>query len=236
MISNITLQNFKCFHSISIDPKLITVFIGPNGTGKSGVLQALLLLKQSRTQVAPLVMDGGLIRFATESFMLQGHESGSNSVQLSLSGYSTIDSGEIQGPLVIKIDLQYSEQASLEVDRGSTKWESSGRQYEINFHRDGRSFETETQGGSIRYEVLPHVNSFRVAYGSGGEKPNRPLWRQISQAPSNMLAELRVVPAARGLNPLLLQIGRELFRRHFRSQRPRCSRGRHRNDPGLFPA
>ena len=47
MITNITLENFKCFRQVSINPKLLTVLIGPNGTGKSAVLQALLLLKQS---------------------------------------------------------------------------------------------------------------------------------------------------------------------------------------------
>ena len=48
MIANITLKNFKCFRKADINPKLVTLFIGPNSTGKSGVLQALLLLKQSR--------------------------------------------------------------------------------------------------------------------------------------------------------------------------------------------
>ena len=47
MITNITLENFKCFRHISINPKLLTVLIGPNGTGKSSVLQGLLLHKQS---------------------------------------------------------------------------------------------------------------------------------------------------------------------------------------------
>ena len=47
MITNITLENFKCFRHVSINPKLLTVLIGPNGTGKSSILQALLLLKQS---------------------------------------------------------------------------------------------------------------------------------------------------------------------------------------------
>ena len=47
MITNITLENFKCFRQVSINPKRLTVLIGPNGTGKSSILQALLLLKQS---------------------------------------------------------------------------------------------------------------------------------------------------------------------------------------------
>jgi ABC-type cobalamin/Fe3+-siderophores transport system ATPase subunit len=51
MITNITLENFKCFRQVSINPKRLTVLIGPNGTGKSSVLQALLLLKQSEVGI-----------------------------------------------------------------------------------------------------------------------------------------------------------------------------------------
>ena len=46
MITNINLENFKCFRQLEINPKQLTVLIGPNGTGKSSVLQALLLFKQ----------------------------------------------------------------------------------------------------------------------------------------------------------------------------------------------
>ena len=36
MITNITLENFKCFQQVSINPKLVTLFIGPNGTREVG--------------------------------------------------------------------------------------------------------------------------------------------------------------------------------------------------------
>ena len=47
MITGITLENFKCFRKVEIHPKRVTCFVGPNGTGKSSVLQAFGLLKQT---------------------------------------------------------------------------------------------------------------------------------------------------------------------------------------------
>ena len=198
MITNITLQNFKCFQRISVDPKLITVFIGPNGTGKSGVLQALLLLKQSRSNVDPLTLNGKLVRFAPEEFMWQGPESRSDGVRLSLSWYSSIDLEEALGPLKFKADLEYSRQAHLTTDRGSTKWVSSGQEYEISFDRNRPEVQATTPRGLIQYQVLPAINSFRVTSGAG-EDPSLPLWNQLSQVPEKTLANLKMVPAARGL-------------------------------------
>ena len=209
MITNITLENFKCFRHISVDPKLVTVFIGPNGTGKSGVLQALLLLKQSRNSVDPLALAGELIRFAPEAFMWQGPESGMDGVRLSLSGCSPIDSEEVQGPLQFKVDLKYSGQANLNVDRGSTRWIALGHEYEISFDRNRRRPEAATPRGSISYEVLPQINGFKVSSGSGGENPSLPLWGQLSQATAETLANLKIVPAARGLTRDLYRLGPE---------------------------
>ena len=47
MITDIVLDNFKGFRHVEIAPKRITAFVGPNGTGKSSVLQAFGLLKQT---------------------------------------------------------------------------------------------------------------------------------------------------------------------------------------------
>ena len=209
VITNITLENFKCFRRVSIDPKVITVFIGPNGTGKSGVLQALLLLKQSTTSVNPLQLNGGFIRFPREAFMLHGHESRSDCVRLSLSGYSPIDSEEVQGPLKYEVDLQYSAQVQLNVDRGTTRWETSGKQYEISFDRERRNPQARTPRGLIEYEVSSGLNSFRVRSGMGGENPSLPLWAEISRAPAEVLAYLKMVPAARGLTRDVYELGPE---------------------------
>ena len=209
MITNITLQNFKCFRHISVDPKLITVFIGPNGTGKSGVLQALLLLKQSRHDVSNLILAGESLRFPPEAFMWQGAESRLDGVRLSLSGCSPIDSKEVQEPLKFEVDLQYSGQANLTADRGSTRWMASGHEYEISFDRNPRQGEARTPRGSIEYEVLPAINSFKVKYGVGGEDPSLPLWQKLSLAPKKTLANLKMVPAARGLTRSTFELGPE---------------------------
>ena len=209
MIKKISLKNFKCFRHISVDPRLVTVFIGPNGTGKSGVLQALLLLKQSRNDVNALTLAGELIRFAPEAFMCQGPESGSDGVRLSLSAHSTIDSEEVEGPLEFVVDLRYSGQANLIGDRGSTKWWISGKEYQISFGRERLRPEAATPRGSITYEVLPQINSFRVSMGMGGENPFLPLWKQLSQVPAETLANLKMVPAARGLTRDVYRLGPE---------------------------
>lgn len=47
MITGLELKNFKCFENICMDLKNVNIFTGVNGVGKSTVIQALLLLRQS---------------------------------------------------------------------------------------------------------------------------------------------------------------------------------------------
>ena len=48
MINTITLENFKSYEKeIKINLGKITVLIGPNNSGKSSILQALILLSKS---------------------------------------------------------------------------------------------------------------------------------------------------------------------------------------------
>ena len=47
MIKKITVENFKCFDKISVDFKELNLFAGVNGMGKSTLIQAILLLRQT---------------------------------------------------------------------------------------------------------------------------------------------------------------------------------------------
>src|SRR5437870_12534015 len=69
MILRVGLANFKCFENQSLPLAPVTLLTGLNGMGKSSVLQALLLLRQSHEQgllqSAGLALNGTLTRVGT---------------------------------------------------------------------------------------------------------------------------------------------------------------------------
>ncbi|MBP0004851.1 MAG: DUF3696 domain-containing protein [Cyanobacteria bacterium SBC] len=69
MLEFIQLKNFKCFEEQRIEFKNLTILSGLNSTGKSSVLQSLLLLRQSYQQdLLPdtgLALNGDLVRIGT---------------------------------------------------------------------------------------------------------------------------------------------------------------------------
>ncbi len=64
MITNISIERFKPFRSVSVNLKPITYMLGENGIGKSSISQALLLLKQSGIDKGSgeLVLNGDFVR------------------------------------------------------------------------------------------------------------------------------------------------------------------------------
>ncbi|RAM48444.1 MAG: DUF3696 domain-containing protein [Hapalosiphonaceae cyanobacterium JJU2] len=69
MISLLKLKNFKSFEEQSIDLKTLTLLSGLNSTGKSSVIQSLLLLRQSYQQdllpTIGLALNGDLVCIGT---------------------------------------------------------------------------------------------------------------------------------------------------------------------------
>lgn len=69
MIDALHIQNFKCFEDQSFELGALTLLSGLNGTGKSSVLQSLLLLRQSYQQrllqTVGLSLNGDLVQLGT---------------------------------------------------------------------------------------------------------------------------------------------------------------------------
>ncbi|WP_129630823.1 AAA family ATPase [Candidatus Oscillochloris fontis] len=71
MITSLHLQNFKCFSDQRIAFGPLTLLVGANASGKSSVIQSLLLLRQShiqqRLQEGKLLLAGPLVNVGTAS-------------------------------------------------------------------------------------------------------------------------------------------------------------------------
>ena len=72
MIKSLRMKNFKCFESETIHCKALTLLSGLNGVGKSSVLQALLLLRQSyqKGSINNLVLNADLTHLGTAKDIL----------------------------------------------------------------------------------------------------------------------------------------------------------------------
>lgn len=88
MLSQITLDRFKCFSHLCLPLKPLTLIAGVNGAGKSSVIQALLLLVQSCRDKDydwknRLVINGGLTDLDNARFLLyNSSEQGETTVDI----------------------------------------------------------------------------------------------------------------------------------------------------------
>lgn len=62
MITNVSIENFKSIKSLTYNPSSLNLFMGLNGMGKSTVIQAFLLLRQSKKfELSKLSLNGDLV-------------------------------------------------------------------------------------------------------------------------------------------------------------------------------
>ncbi len=89
MISQFTIERFKCFANQSIEFANLTLLAGENATGKSTVIQALLLLRQAylRGDLAKgeLPLNGDLVSIGTIKDALYSGSTEPNSIAFSLT-------------------------------------------------------------------------------------------------------------------------------------------------------
>lgn len=89
MIEQVHLHNFKCFAEQTITFGPLTLLVGANAAGKSSVIQALLLLRQSHLasmlQGGNLLLRGDLINVGTQSEVIYRGERTNNDIEIRLT-------------------------------------------------------------------------------------------------------------------------------------------------------
>ena len=77
MIASLRIRNFKCFADATLELGALTLLTGLNGAGKSSVMQALLVLRQSFQQGllarGRLALNGDLVQLGTAHDALYGY-------------------------------------------------------------------------------------------------------------------------------------------------------------------
>ncbi len=206
MITNITLENFKCFRMVEINPKLVTLFIGPNGTGKSGVLQALLLLKQSRG--SDDMFPSRLSNRSPIHFLADESTLGPVQIGYRFSGYWLIRSGIFEGPVEFDIHIEDTyTPGALPKTWGSTRFKYAGQTIRALVGKDKSDVGIHTSapvrtGPFERGYGLQVISSGALVDLTGRHDP-----REVWMAPTNLLGQLRFVPAARGLIRQVYSLG-----------------------------
>lgn len=85
MIENIAIDGYKCLKEVDLSTKSLNVLVGPNASGKSSVLQTLLLLRQSADkngEVKELHLSGPLYEAGTAQDVL--HPEAKHCIHLAL--------------------------------------------------------------------------------------------------------------------------------------------------------
>ena len=198
MITNITLENFKCFHKVEINPKLVTLFIGPNGTGKSGVLQALLLLKQSKDAGQRLDLRGRLINLPEDDFLFHGVHGESGRAGLTLSGYYALPTLELDTPVAFDLGIAYSRRAEVvEVTQNKAIATYMGRRVETQ--ATDWAVQEQEQDDPADVDGEPsHLAHFRAFVEEQLQERFERAHEEMRQGVPTLLRRLRAVPAARG--------------------------------------
>ena len=208
MITNIALRNFKCFREVSLNPKLVTVLIGPNGTGKSGVLQALLLLKQSKDAGVMLDLEGSLVQLSAGDFVNHGVDAEAEPVGMALSGWWTVKSVEVGSPVEFEVNLEFAgDGRQIREERAQARFEYQGEEIHVPDPCSSTPGQLSLLGYVLPYVAGPELEILRFT----GILPNALVdsvgLQEALKAPASVMNHLKSVPAIRGLGRRVYPLG-----------------------------
>ena len=210
MITDVTLTNFKCFHRINVAPKRVTLLIGGNGTGKSGFLQALLLLKQWDDQTNSLALEGDFVRLDRNDFANHRIREDSPEIWFSLSGAWNVVSYQVPSPVVFQLQFRFNNEATLETKVASADFDWQrlririrqvpGQQILGELPLQGFNHQITAASGVALGLLSPHIAS---------SDPFADV-RLALESPKTLLSHMRFVPAIRGFARGSYPLGSEL--------------------------
>src|SRR5690349_15497535 len=116
MISSIRLQSFKGHHDTTVPLGRLTVLVGPNGTGKTSVLQALRLIDELRRYEPESVLRGDmspqdLLRRSQQGPITLAVEGTDNALPWKLALRFAAPASP-DDPLILRTDWSYGKHAS----------------------------------------------------------------------------------------------------------------------------
>lgn len=137
------VEDFKGLRrgSVSLLPGTLTVLAGANSSGKSSLLQSLLLAAQSNYHSGPVVLNGPLVRLGT-AFDLVRAGSAENAIQLALTYHTEDDATPVEANLVAKLNVvPSSDGVTLRVQRVEVSLEGihNGKALRLDKHRSRAS-------------------------------------------------------------------------------------------------
>lgn len=222
MLKSIHLKNFKLHEDTSIEAAPITVFIGPNNSGKSSVFQALLALRQALnlrgdTFLEPAVRSDTnpanpfmyppwhALNIGEFSDVVRG---GRGTLAVSVLGdLESRPSGDEIGPVEVRLEVGVTENA-LSYHAGDVhgryplKWTFLGAgEQNINL----RLPNTEPLIGQITFAKVPSFRLLQVTAGQSPPPSSAEIQRRLTETgsaladvPARMLNSLHHVFALRG--------------------------------------
>ena len=202
MITNIAAENFKCFRELDISPKMLTVLIGPNGTGKSGVLQALLLLKQSAGE-EHIKHQGEFVNLTGPSAIVPTFLSPAASFQLTFAGRAVGLHSNANEDVEYQWGAEFSPSGRMLDSFGKARSSIDGAALCISKKKgtELEPFLIHSGDGYINFHKNPSIGSladFFTASGGTDEETDAAVVR-MTLASRKTLDSISYVPSVRGL-------------------------------------
>lgn len=108
MIEKISLKNFKCFGKIDVTCRELNLFTGINGMGKSTLIQALLLLRQTYEKNSSfknqhLILNGSYVELGTQADIMYWYRKDDVvSIEIGENGYKWMCQYDKHGNLILE--------------------------------------------------------------------------------------------------------------------------------------